>query len=169
MIALDDQRWQAYKGGYGTAYDVSVPLRRLFEQGPSREIWEELWNELHHQGDVGSASYAAVPWLSELVRRSPHLDWDPLALIATIELARPRNPEVPDELKKDYFEAICSLPAILGSHPDQRWSEDVMRAAASCVALARSQRWLGRAYLELDRDTAGRWFSEEFGWSIGDN
>jgi hypothetical protein len=27
----------------------------------SSKAWDELWNELHHQRDVGEASYAAVP------------------------------------------------------------------------------------------------------------
>ncbi len=43
-----------------------------------------------------------------------------------------------------------------------------MQAAVACIALGRGQPWLARAYFELDRDTAGRWFSEEFGWDFPD-
>jgi hypothetical protein len=88
MLALDDKRWQSYLGGYGVPYDASQLLRRLLEGGADDELWEELWTELHHQGDVGQASYAAVPWLVEYVRRSPQIDWNALALIAKIELER---------------------------------------------------------------------------------
>jgi hypothetical protein len=61
MLPLDDPRWKILTGGYRVPYDVSVPLGKLFEQGESKELWDELWQELHHQGDIGPASYAAVP------------------------------------------------------------------------------------------------------------
>ena len=70
------------------------------------------------------------------------------------------------ELAADYFSAIKEMPAVLGTHPDQTWSELVTRAAVACIAVARGQRWFARAYLEMDRDTAARWFSEEFGWDF---
>ncbi len=46
---------------------VSRSLRRLAgtspitRDGPDEELWEEFWTELHHQGDLHQASYAAVP------------------------------------------------------------------------------------------------------------
>lgn len=125
MLPLDDARWQSYMGGYRVPYDASSALRRLLAGGASDELWEELWSGLHHQGDVHQASYAAVPWLVEFVRRSPQIDWNALALIATIDLARDQrnNPAVASELASEYFAAIKSLPAILGAHPDNQWSE----------------------------------------------
>jgi hypothetical protein len=168
MLPLDDPRWATFNGGYKVPYDASAALDRLFVDGPSEELWEELWNELHHQGDVGQASYAAISHLVEFVRRSPRLDWNPLGLVACIELERPHNPPIHTELADDYFAAIRALPAVLGGHLDQEWSEQVVRAAVACIALARGQRWLAKAYFELDRDTAGRWFSEEFGWDLPD-
>jgi hypothetical protein len=170
MLPLDDPRWQKYLGGYRVPYDASGVLRTLFANGPSEELWEAFWTELHHQGDVHQASYAAVPWLVEFVRRSPKIDWNAMALIATIELEREQhgNPRVAEELAKDYFSAIESLPAILGTHPDKQWSELVVRSAVACIALARGQRRLADAYLNLDRDTVSRWYSEEFGWDFPD-
>lgn len=175
MLPLDDPRWQGYEGGYRCPYDASRPLRQLLEQGATPQVWEELFEELHHQGDVGPASYAAVPWLVEFVRRSEKLDWQPLSLIALIELQRPAgpgesgrlpNPPLPDEIAADYFAAIRSLAAVLGSHPDQEWSELVLTAAAACIALGRGQSWFARVYFELDRNTAARWFADEFGWDL---
>ena len=167
MLPLDDPKWQSYKGGYRAVYDASKSLRLLLADGGSPELWTELWNELHHQGDVDEASYASVLWLVDFVRRAAKLDWNPLALIAVIELERPKNPAVPAELSEAYFDAIRALPAVLGTHSDQIWDELVLQGATACIALARGQRWFGRAYLELDRDTAVRWFSEEFGWEFG--
>ncbi len=157
-------------GGYRVLYDASPGLRRLLADGPNEELWEEFWTELHHQSDVHQASYAAVPWLVEFVRRSSKIDWNALALVATIELERNQhnNPEVAKELSADYYAALKSLPVVLGTHPDQEWSELVVQSAVACIALARGQRWFARAYFELDRDTADRWFSEEFGWDFPD-
>jgi len=113
---------------------------------------------------------AAVPWLLEYVRRSPAMDWNAFGLIAVIELERAEhhNPKVRKDLSEAYFTAIRSLPVILGNHPDQEWGEEVIRYAAACIALARGQRWFAKAYFELDRHSAGRWFSEEFGWKFGE-
>jgi hypothetical protein len=54
MLPLGDPRWNELPGGYGTPFDPSDLLRRL-EGG--KKAWDELWQELHHQGDVGVASY----------------------------------------------------------------------------------------------------------------
>src|SRR5260221_12945322 len=99
MLPLDDPRWQSYKGGYRVPYDASPALRRLLAESIHEYLWEEFWNKLHHQGDVDQGSYAAVPWLVEFVRRSSKIDWNALALIATIELEREqrRNPKVAQE------------------------------------------------------------------------
>ena len=70
MLSLTDTIWRDLEVGYRVPYDASKALARM-ENGES--VWEELWNELHHQGDVGIASYAAIPRIvriSEAQRRS---------------------------------------------------------------------------------------------------
>src|SRR5207248_41909 len=109
MLPLDDPKWATYNGGYRIPYDASVPLSRLMRDGASDELWDELWQNLHHQGDVGPASFAAIPWLLEFVRRSPVMDWNAIGLIAVIELERPhycRNRKMPEELVGGYFQAL---------------------------------------------------------------
>jgi hypothetical protein len=66
MLALDDRKWKELLGGYKVPYDASHALRRL-ERGA--DAWKELWEELHHQGDLGEASYAAVPKLVRIVSK----------------------------------------------------------------------------------------------------
>jgi hypothetical protein len=60
-------------------------------------VWHELWDELHHQGDVGEASYAAVPIIVESYQKRGVIDWNAYAIVAIIELARNErdNPDVP--------------------------------------------------------------------------
>ncbi len=54
----------------------------------SPKAWDELWNELQHQGDLCEASYAAVPHLVQVYLATETTDWNTYALVASIELAR---------------------------------------------------------------------------------
>jgi len=65
--------------------------------------WDELWQQLHHQGGIGEVAYAAVPELVRVHRQRAAAEWNTYALVATIELARDAdgNPPVPDWLETD--------------------------------------------------------------------
>ena len=64
MISLDEPIWETLKSGYRILYNAAQPLQQ-FEQGliDIEELSLEFQNELHHQGDVDTASYAVVPQL----------------------------------------------------------------------------------------------------------
>ena len=66
MLDINDPRWKTFRGGYGKKYDAST-LLKLFEKSDDKEtiknILKDLWEELHHQGDVGLASYFSLPHL----------------------------------------------------------------------------------------------------------
>ena len=59
----------------------------------------ELWENLYHQGNVGLASYAAVPALVQAGE---------LSLVAAIEVARnsESNPDLPENIKTEYELAL---------------------------------------------------------------
>jgi hypothetical protein len=111
MLSFEDQRWNDLKGGYKMPYDPRPALRNLEQQQNAGAAWEELWEELHHQGDVGDASYAAVAELVIIQRTRSAADWNLYAMVAIIELARTesQNPHVPDWLSEDYFRSIQEL------------------------------------------------------------
>ena len=137
MLALDDPRWSDLTGGYQTPYDPRPALRAL-EQGET-DAWPELWDGLHHQGDVGTASYAAVPHLIRIYLGSSSPDWNAHGLIATIELSTGIRPDRPPWLACD----TDSLAALLDrALHDLRSSEDslVTVTALSIVALAKGLR-----------------------------
>src|SRR5712692_5282007 len=114
MLNLDDKRWQTFEGGYRTRFDPRPLLLKLQANDDTKAAWHELWEELHHQGDVGEASYASVPLLVRIHRKSGIADWNTYAIVATIELARGKgnNPEVPKWLEEDYLRAIRELAEI---------------------------------------------------------
>jgi hypothetical protein len=81
-------------------------LEKTDDPGVIHKIWTELWDNLHHQGDVGLASYLAVPQLARIGRLKKLFDWNLLALCNVIEQERHRetNPRLPIEFL-DYY--IC--------------------------------------------------------------
>jgi hypothetical protein len=112
MLELDSEKWRTFEGGYRILYDASVPLRKLESCSvPDEKIIQELWNELHHQGDVGVASYAALPVLYRIFRERNWIDFNLPAIAAIIERSREErnNPEVPDWLAPYYFESLRAI------------------------------------------------------------
>jgi hypothetical protein len=101
--------------------------------------WEKLWQELHHQGDVGEA----VPELVRVHRMRGVPDWNTYALVATVEEARHsgRNPAVPDWLLPDYEAAWRVLETLaLAEFPAADSGE--FRALSLCSHLRRAEsRW----------------------------
>jgi hypothetical protein len=59
-MLLTDSKWSTLAGGYRLPYDPRPAISKLAVNLDVANAWEELWDNLHHQGDVGEASYAAV-------------------------------------------------------------------------------------------------------------
>jgi len=103
MTQPSDPKWNDLRGGYRVQYDPRAAIAALRVDPLNQTLWEELWNQLHHQGDVGDASYAAVPLLIDACSSTPR-GWNFYGLIATIEAARHRrkNPPIPEWLVPAY-------------------------------------------------------------------
>ncbi len=69
-------------GGYGVPYDPEPALKRL--SSSHEEAISELWENLYHQGDVGLASYAAVPALVQAGELSLDEKWGQRTINANI-------------------------------------------------------------------------------------
>lgn len=164
MLSLDDPRWKTYVGGYQVVYDSSDLLRRLLHDGPEDGVLEELENELCHQGDLGSASYASLPWLVEYLRRCPVLDARAAGLVLTIEFGRPFNrDQMPEELRDGYEDAMRRLPDIVLSKRGGCWDDRQIQVGASVLALGQGNPWFARTYYELDRAELNHMIQHEFG------
>ena len=108
MLGFYDKRWNHLTGGYKVPFDPRPCLHKLESRQDTAAAWQELWEEWHNQGDVGDASYAAVPELVRIHRIESGADWNLYARVGIIELARTesKNPEVPEWLREDYFGSI---------------------------------------------------------------
>lgn len=152
--------------GYRRPYDPREMVTRLRAEPLDADAWKGLWDELHHQGDVGEASYAAVPLLVEACRSGPR-DWNLYALLATIEVERHRtgNPELPDWVRSDYERALSEAGRIALLDLETASDPLVIRSAMSVVALARGDLRLGALLAWLDTDEIGELLEEHLGWA----
>jgi hypothetical protein len=142
MLSLDNKRWSDLKGGYRTQFDPRPLLTSLENKKDLKTTWDELWENLHHQGDVGEASYAAVPHLVRIYRLTGTLDWNTYAIVAIIELARGpgKNPPVPEWLEEDYSRAIQELAEIGAADIQQAKDLEGVRAILSILAISKGAR-----------------------------
>jgi hypothetical protein len=141
MKNIDERIWASLTGGYRTALDPRQLVSKLNGEN-DESSWQELWEELHHQGDVGDASYAAVPLIVEACRNKEVIDWNLYALVAIIELARTenRNPDLPVWLVDDYSQAIQELASKGAAEVLSAKDPDTIRAILSVIALAKGLR-----------------------------
>jgi hypothetical protein len=154
MLDFTDNRWKDLTGGYRTCFDPRPLLLALETVADSAAIWDELWGELHHQGDVGEASYASVPHIVRIHRGRGQPDWNPYALVAVIDLARQdgKNPGLPNWLKRDYFQAIQDLAEVGAQEILRAQDPEDLRAIFSIIALAKGRPRLARFLLEYSED-----------------
>jgi hypothetical protein len=157
LLPLDDPRWATYRGGYNRApYDVVPLIRQLQREGTSSRFWELVWADLHHQGDVGEASYAVVPYLVDHQSRQHELDEQLFHFCVVVDLAQPENgnPSVPPEIELSYAMALPKLPVVGTDLLRRGCDEAVVMGVAAATALATGHRELARAYRDFGRSDA---------------
>ena len=167
MVELTDKIWQELDGGYKVPYDASVPLRLLAktnEPDINKKIWEELWNEHHHQGDVGVASYLALPQLVRIERSKGIFDWNLLALCCVIEQQRHlgNNPALPPEFQNYYSSGLEDLRCYVLENIRGDLDDTTYLFALSTLATCTGRTELGMAIQELDDKEVLTEFLEQF-------
>lgn len=68
---------------YGESIDID-PFLRKYQQGKSQEIVNWLWDELYHQGDIGTASVAWILEANEIFLKRNNIDWNHLSFIYAV-------------------------------------------------------------------------------------
>lgn len=123
-------------------FDPRPWIERLASGTENDLVWHEFWEELHHQGDVGEASYATVPYLVRIYRQLGIFDGNPYAIVACIDLCRTErnNPPVPEWLKDEYFPAIHELADYGLSQWKQAQTPEDVRGILGVLALSKDLR-----------------------------
>lgn len=152
--------WHKLTHAYGSAEDIPALLAALSdfpsESSYYNEPWFSLWSALCHQGDIYSASIAAVPEIIRILGACPErATFCFFVLPASIESARVKGSvEVPAELSSAYFEAIKALGG-LALRACQGASDDlVRRGALAAFATSIGQQAYAEVILEIPADDA---------------
>lgn len=154
MLSLDSEKWSELEHAYGVATDTPDLLRQL-ESFPASEgeagPWFTIWSSLVHQGDVYSASFAAVPHvINALSKAPPKACADYFQFPAWVEICRHNNnTKVPDELLSAYQEALSKLPSLIAAASSTEWDEGFTRCTLAALAAAKGAPSLAEAVLEL--------------------
>lgn len=169
-LALDSPRWAELTHAYGDATDIPELLRQL-ENFPrsaayDSEPWFSLWSALAHQGDVYSASFAAVPHVVKVLATDPtRADFSYFHFAAWVEVCRARtNTPVPSDLAPAYFEALAWLPSLVAASAEQReWNDDLLLCALAAIAASKGATEVAEAVLELTPEVLAdlrQWLNE---------
>lgn len=165
MLSFDDTRWKRLKAGYRTPIDLRPILQRLESDRDAKETWQELWEELYHQGDVGEGSFVAVPHLVRIHRLRGTAEWNTYALVATIELARGKdgNPDVPAWDLDSYSEALRELGEMGLEELSRSSDQETVRSILGLLAIVDGARTYGRMLVELTEDEIVELEEQAFG------
>lgn len=165
MLSLDDPRWAQLQGGYRVLFDPRPLLRAMEVAHDVGPIWKELWNNLHHQGDVGEASYAAVPHLVRIHKQRDLLDWNTYGLVATIDIAKDskHNPSIPEWLQAGYVDAMKQLGETAMAELPRIDDAEIVRAILAVVALWKGARTYGRLLVDFTEDEVLELEAQAFG------
>lgn len=141
-------------GGYRVIFDPRPLIRRLESASDDDETWDDLIQELYHQGDVGEASYIAVCLLARSDAITKTLPWQLLTVTAFVELARTAsdNPPVPEWLLPDYSGAIETLARLSLKALETAESVEQMRGMLCIVALHKGLRVYASMLINYSED-----------------
>jgi len=155
---LNDKTWTRLEGGYRIPYDASGPLKRLRDSANLKEIdsaLDELWENLHHQGDVGIASYLSIPKIIESLSQRRSFDWKFIGLVVLIENCRINggNPELPAEYNDYYFGALSAFERYLLENFKSLSDPECLQSSLAFLATVNGLPGLGRVIEYLDDES----------------
>lgn len=165
MLSLQSNQWSELRHAYGNATDIPELLARLSHLPKSEgeaEPWFTLWSALAHQGDVFSASFAAVPHVIAALATAPsEADQSFFQFPAWVEICRAKNQvEIPANLQAPYFEALARLPSLAAQAATRQWEAGFLACALSAIAAAKGQHEIAEAVLEISSPQIAEEFLE---------
>ena len=159
MLSLDSPKWSELKHAYGAASDIPNLLRQLEtlpSSGGDKEPWFSIWSSLAHQGDVYSASFAAVPHIVRTLKQSPtKADVSYFQFPAWVEVCRQKKSvEIAHELEAPYFEALAQLPSLVAAAAEREWDSTFLCCALSAIAASKGFGSVAEAVQEINPEVA---------------
>lgn len=170
MLSLDAVEWRDLQHAYGSASNVPDLLRRLAQDTRPKanyqeEPWYSLWSSLCHQGDIYTASYAAVPHIVEIALGAAFpMDLSFVLFPTRVEIARltGRGPDIPDSLNLAYYRSLKRLLECAIRHTGEDWDDSTAVLVMAAMAAAKGRIELAEALNNLDDDVIRKINAGEF-------
>ncbi len=157
MLNLDSPRWRELGHAYGSAAEIPDLLRKLETAPPQAnyksEPWHSIWSALCHQGDVYTATYAAMPHIVGIAtRRTERERLDFLNFIGYAEACRhhKRAPGIPPDLEADYLTSLKNADELFVENLKLTLAEAEIQVLLGGLAVVRGYPKLGEVIIELD-------------------
>lgn len=166
MLSLESARWSELEHAYGSASDIPRLLHQLRDLPSSigeSEPWFTLWSALAHQGEVYSATFAAVPHVIDALATDPiKADEAYFHFPAWVEICRvKRGIPIQPDLAADYFASLKRLPGLVAEAAGERNDVGFAACALAAAAAAMAQHAMAEAILEMSSPELAR---EVLGW-----
>ena len=156
MRSLDDPIWKNLTGGYQIPYDASIALKKLetaLNEKDEELIWEELWQELYHQGDIGIASFLTIPQLIRIYKIKNRANYHVFGFITAVELARINGLlNIPTEFKEEYEKALNQIPELIDLVKDRAWDSVLAASVLSAMVIWKKKYKMAELISELEDD-----------------
>ena len=162
MLPLESTRWSELRDAYGSASKIPALLGQLAqfpdETSYQAEPWFTLWSSLYHQGDIYSASFAALPHIVEALASDPaRASLSYFLLPASIEVARAScGIEVPPDLEQSYHAALSRVPQLAASAAKPAWDSDRCIAALAAKSAATGNHQVAQLLFETELEALPR-------------
>ena len=157
MLSLSSPRWQELKHAYGSAEDIPALLEEIAQYPEDKDgvgAWFKLWSALAHQGDVYSASFAAVPHVIATLSKSPisaHESY--FHFPSWVEICRSKQEvEVPADLHDAYFSSLACLPELATHASTRPLNLGFLSCVLAAVAVAKGHPTIAEAILEMGQE-----------------
>jgi hypothetical protein len=165
VLSLSSPRWQELEHAYGAAGDIPALLEQIAllpEDDGDSGPWFHLWSALAHQGDVYTASFAAVPHVIAALAASPATAHESyFHFPAWVEICRAKQAiAVPTELQESYFSSLAKIPQLVGLAATKAWGRGFLACALSAAAAAKGQHAVAEAILEMAEEGIAEGFLE---------
>jgi len=156
MTTSQTVNWNLLRHAYGEAGDIPALLQKI-ESFPAETDWQakpwfSLWSALYHQGDIYSASIAAVPQIVFVLSQAPNKATLGFYLLPTsIAIADNANPiDVPAAVRESFTKAVATLGAIAASELPSIFDEHLAMAAKAAVLVSHGDFQQAGELLEAD-------------------
>ena len=158
ILSLKDDTWQSLRNAYGNAGDTPKLLEEAKTApsgGSEAEPWFSLWSSLCHQGDIYSASIAALPHLKQIGKERLENDvTEPLDLLCAICVSALRNglPEGAKVFAEEFQSIVDDLPGTAVQLLRKIKNDDHARYIAATILISTNHMDIGTKLYDSDEE-----------------